>query len=326
MRKKRSNLRASHRARLEILVAMIIALSCFLCSANIRAELHPAQIQAIQELQLVRLGHSSTSIPKAYYDEYKKAGRLPHMVYLFGIISGADIPIFKDLLAPYLDPKYFKTHKMPSWFSGDPDESRFIVVVDSEGGAVLAALELGRMFRKARVTIWVPGNMKCLSSCAFLLAGAVRRTLYEGSEIGIHRPYSEETAPTTFESAQNRANLMRDLVSKYMKEMNMPDALYDEMLRVPSDQIKILDAKELVKYGLAQDDPVFAELNLQAWARAAGISVGEYMARKREFDDCYAGIVNRTANQRGDSSSPSAELQSVLDGRRQCLDRYIFKK
>lgn len=102
-----------------------------------------------------RLGNSAAWLPKFRYDALTAKGELPADVELIGQITKADIPVFKALLAPYLDSKYLQTHPRPRWFNTEPDDSVYTVTLDSPGGEVLAALELGRMFRKARVTVVV---------------------------------------------------------------------------------------------------------------------------------------------------------------------------
>jgi len=62
--------------------------------------------------------------------------------------------------------------------------------------------------------------------------------------------------------------------------MNLPAELFDAMLRVPPQEIKVLSMDELDRYGLNRDDPVRAEIEDANDARSYGITKGELFRRK----------------------------------------------
>jgi TPR repeat protein len=279
-------------------------------------------------VEFVHVDKSSVWLSKNDCDKFVAGVALPSAVQMRGNISRADIPVFKALLAPFLDPKYFETHKTAVWYKPDPDESTFMVTLDSPGGDVISAIELGRLFRKARVTVAVGVNDKCLSSCIFLLAGSVHRILLGGA-IGIHRPYLNDTAPTTFESLQTNTTHLNDLVSEYLKEMNIPTVLFDDMMRVPSEQIKILNSSDLDLYGLRHDDPVFAELQRQAEARAIGLPMSEYLPRKAAYDRCVDRLYEQIAAEGKNDlelKDLAKNLEEIKKGKHECINEFIFKK
>lgn len=68
--------------------------------------------------------------------------------------------------------------------------------LDSGGGDIEAAIDLGRYFRRKETTVLVLNQANrdssgtCASACLFLLAGAVRRyIIVPRDHIGVHRPY-----------------------------------------------------------------------------------------------------------------------------------------
>ena len=63
------------------------------------------------------------------------------------------------------------------------------VELDSPGGDVEAAMEIGRIFRKERVWVLLPTSAVCFSACVLVLAGSVNRLIF--GKVGIHRPYLE---------------------------------------------------------------------------------------------------------------------------------------
>jgi hypothetical protein len=64
--------------------------------------------------------------------------------------------------------------------------------------------------------------------------------------------------------------------------MNLPSALYDAMMRVPSERIRVLTPQEQATFGLDEVDPAEQELLDSAEARGYGLSKIEYMRRKSQ--------------------------------------------
>lgn len=276
-------------------------------------------------LNLYRVEKSSIWLFKSEHDNFKTKGALAlslPVINVIGEITGADIPVFKAILSPYLDPSYLKKHPRPRWYKSNPYEAGFMVSLDSKGGDVAAAMEIGRMFRKARVDTIIGVNGKCLSACVFLLAGSVKRT-YLGGPVGIHRPYSADTEAITFEAMQERTTRSGNLASSYLKEMNIPNTLYDAMTQVPPEQIKILNKAELNRYGLDANDPVFAELERNAEARAAGVSKSDYLARKAAYDQCVLELVQRRVIHTILQLEDLIEYRKIQD---ECWNKVILKK
>ncbi len=68
--------------------------------------------------------------------------------------------------------------------SGDPIPAGVIVLLDSPGGDGVAAMQMGRLLRKANAHVFVTGQ--CASACIFVLASGVVRVAPSYS-VGIHR-------------------------------------------------------------------------------------------------------------------------------------------
>jgi hypothetical protein len=152
------------------------------------------------------------------------------------------------------------------------------IKLDSRGGDVASAMEMGRQLRRHNAIAIVPENAVCLSSCVFLLAGATQRGVF--GQVGIHRPYTTSVAEKTQDQRQQSYSEMRSAVKVYLAEMNLPDDLFKAMERVGPEQIRILSEDDLSTFGLNQTDPV-ADEDLNAMdARKYGISMSELLARK----------------------------------------------
>lgn len=173
---------------------------------------------------------------------------------------------------------------------GNGTALRPLFYVDSAGGDIDAALNIGRELRRLRAIVSVKD--KCYSACVFLLAGAVQRIVAAQSKVGIHRAYSQRTEDRSYDVVDREQQLVRKQITAYLQEMNVSGALFDAMLRVPPGQVKILSAEELDQFGLSRDDPVKAELDDAAEARRYRISKQELYSRKalarRECGSLYS--------------------------------------
>ena len=117
------------------------------------------------------------------------------------------------------------------------------VVLDSIGGDVDSALQLGRYFKNQKMSVKVsighpiftnnkfdvdinqPGV--CYSSCVFILAGGVNRTVITSrSKVGIHRPYfyDLEGNPSALQIKALRDKVLQN-IRAYLDEMDINQTL-----------------------------------------------------------------------------------------------------
>ena len=162
----------------------------------------------------------------------------------------------------------------------DPDRfpAGVVILLNSPGGDGLAAMEAGRLVRAAKAHVFVRG--KCASACVFILAAGVVRGAPEGV-VGIHRArlttFVKGIGVVDINTASN-PNAVRVLeagdrrTEDYLREMGMPDTLFQAMKGTPSDQTRLLAAPELVDFGLNGVDPAYLE------ARTPGAVAGYRMA------------------------------------------------
>jgi hypothetical protein len=144
-------------------------------------------------------------------------------------------------------------------------------------------MEIGKLIRKARAECEVEIGGKCYSACVLVLSGAVQRFVI-GGEVGIHRPYSKYVGNRDYESTQNEYRRTETAVKAYLKEMNLPDKLFEAMLLVPPEKIRILSDEETEAFGLEGTDPVEQEFRDSHDASYYGISKTELLQRKANVD------------------------------------------
>ncbi|HWQ39520.1 MAG TPA: ATP-dependent Clp protease proteolytic subunit [Burkholderiales bacterium] len=128
------------------------------------------------------------------------------------------------------------------------------VYLNSPGGEVAAALQIGRELRNARAAAYVFAEAQCASSCIFLLAGATHRTV-EGA-VAIHRPtvFDRNLEPVA-EAELEYGSLLQD-IRAFFQLTSTPEHLLEAMMAIPPEDAKYLTARELAEFGLAGSDSV----------------------------------------------------------------------
>lgn len=131
------------------------------------------------------------------------------------------------------------------------------VYLDSPGGDVFEAIKIGRILRENKIQALVGVDDRCYSSCTLVLAGAVSR-LPQG-KVGIHSFYSLTSREKEFDYSKEDAgySAVAKVVESYLREMRIPVALLDEMMKTPASTLKILDLEEQQSLALFGYDPVF---------------------------------------------------------------------
>ena len=160
-----------------------------------------------------------------------------------------------------------------------------LVRLDTNGGNVEASLDIGKMLRKEEATAVVGDDAVCLSSCVLILAGAPYRTI--AGRVGIHRPYMPNDTNTSVKLQKQKYSNLGKVVRKYLVDMNVQPKLYDDMVYISPENVKILSAENLTSYGLNGNDPYFDEANASKEAQKAGLSRIEYSRRQsRAISEC----------------------------------------
>jgi hypothetical protein len=136
--------------------------------------------------------------------------------------------------------------------------------------------------RRVRAVVLNGRTDVCLSSCVFLLAGGTNRIIR--GTIGIHRPFGTQTGGKDYESAQREYRELQLLIRTFFQEMNVSAALYDTMLGVPPETIRVLSERELIGFGLEGLDPVEQEVQDSYESQKYGVSRAEYLRRKTLAD------------------------------------------
>lgn len=162
---------------------------------------------------------------------------------------------------------------------GDEAGALKMLILNSDGGDLGAAMKIGRIVREHGYFAQVQPKARCLSACVYILAAAKRKQVL--GSVGVHRPYFG-----SYEGGNAGKDIAKTLQGskQFFREVNIPEGLAEIMFSTPPEEIKILSAEELRTYRLDQDDIEYAENNDIEAAKSLGVSRADYMRFKRELD------------------------------------------
>lgn len=161
-----------------------------------------------------------------------------------------------------------------------------LLILNSDGGNGLSAMEIGRIARAARAHAFVRG--RCASACTFILAGAVMRGIAAERSVGIHRgrltQAVKDRGSVTIDvnnnpDAAHVLEVVEQLTENYLREMGLPAAFFRAMQAVPSNQTRYLELAELERVGMLGFDPEYRSTRAAAGAAQFRISEEEFVQR-----------------------------------------------
>ena len=253
-------------ARLLILLAL--ALQC----AGARADLVFRALERVdgqQRWSAVKKYSSPSDVPYARYAPNGAAAPAEEVrVFVAGEITREDIH-GAGVMAALIQSGRQKLSGNTVWFA-------------SNGGDIDAAMELGRLLRRLGVFAVVDRNDQCMSACVFAFMGGERRSV--AGRLGIHRPFFPHTQDLPDRQVQFRH--MQRILKDYVEEMDFPSSLYEAVMLVPPESVKILAAAELKSFFLDGISPSSEDLADAAAARHLNLSMADYLKLKASAPAC----------------------------------------
>ncbi len=158
---------------------------------------------------------------------------------------------------------------------GDPIPAGLIILLDSQGGDGVAAMQIGRLLRASNAHIFVTGQ--CSSACIFVLAGGVVRVAPSYS-VGIHRgriTLSDANAKVIQELDANESAAAKSALQAferqaplYLSDMGISAALFPLMQSHQMKGVYRLSASEMAKTGLVGFDKVYLQSRAGLYEKA----------------------------------------------------------
>jgi hypothetical protein len=145
---------------------------------------------------------------------------------------------------------------------------RTVVFLNSDGGYVVASMELGQIFRRigaatvvARLSPSFRGSSrfmtaKCLSACVYAFMGGVKRVSPPGSVLGIHRMFANQArgggifGDGPVERVYDNGS-MASLLANYSSRMGVSRDLIRYAEHISSQNIHVITPAELARWRLA---------------------------------------------------------------------------
>ncbi|MCI4678457.1 hypothetical protein K9U39_04325 [Rhodoblastus acidophilus] len=127
---------------------------------------------------------------------------------------------------------------------------RTVVLLNSQGGYVMASMELGRMFRRIGAATVVAH--KCLSACVYAFMGGIKRVAPRGTYLGIHRMFAN-TSDGIFDETRRVYDdgSMAGMLMRYSARMGVSRDLVRYAEHVSSQTIHFVTSAEMARWRLA---------------------------------------------------------------------------
>jgi hypothetical protein len=92
--------------------------------------------------------------------------------------------------------------------------SKAVVLFESDGGSVVAGIQIGEIIRLKNFVTLVPNETRCASACAIAWLGGARRFMGPGARIGFHAAYDASSGQET--------GVGNALVGAYLTRIGLP--------------------------------------------------------------------------------------------------------
>jgi hypothetical protein len=132
------------------------------------------------------------------------------------------------------------------------------VALDSPGGSVTDALEMGKLIRESGFATSVSAGGLCASSCPLVFAGGTERVAAADSAIAVHQIYaatqSDDSVASRLAAAGNAmsdAQAMTARISRYLIDMGVDSEVWLRALETPPDRLSYFSPQDLTRLKLA---------------------------------------------------------------------------
>jgi len=128
-----------------------------------------------------------------------------------------------------------------------------IIALNSPGGSIDDAMQIGRAIREHGYTTLVPAGHLCASSCPLVFAGGARRQAGPGAIFGVHQVFAATTGDESAAQALSDAQITTAEITRYLDLMGVSPDLWLHALETPPDKLFYLTANDLGAFNLVTD-------------------------------------------------------------------------
>jgi hypothetical protein len=119
--------------------------------------------------------------------------------------------------------------------------SKAVVSFRSDGGSVVAGLQIGESIRLKGFTTFVAAGTRCASACALAWLGGTRRIMSAESRIGFHAAYTRDGQETGVGNA---------IIGAYLNKIGLPYSAVIYITKAAPDSMTWLSVAEAEKLGI----------------------------------------------------------------------------
>lgn len=134
------------------------------------------------------------------------------------------------------------------------DNRALLIRLNSPGGLIGEAIQIGDMISKAKVPVVVTERDTCASACFLLFMKSPLKLVKHGARVGVHAASDgagNETARTTLTTVE---------MARFFKEAGVPNSVIGKMVTAPPGDMHYLSDAELTQMGARfMDDDNFAQ-------------------------------------------------------------------
>jgi hypothetical protein len=120
--------------------------------------------------------------------------------------------------------------------------SKAIVSFNSDGGSVVAGIQIGESIRLKGFATTVDGNARCASACALAWLGGTRRFMSAESRIGFHAAYNQKDGHET--------GVGNALIGAYLNRIGLPYAAVVYITQAAPSSMTWLTSADAGKRGI----------------------------------------------------------------------------
>jgi hypothetical protein len=128
-----------------------------------------------------------------------------------------------------------------------------MVTLQSPGGSVWDAMEMGRLIRAKGFSTEVEDKHYCASACPLVFAGGVTRHAAAQSAIGVHQAFAVEQAGLDPSDGMANGQRISAAAQSYLRSMGVDLGVWVHAMETPKDRLYYFTSAELLDLRLATD-------------------------------------------------------------------------
>ena len=132
------------------------------------------------------------------------------------------------------------------------------IVLNSPGGSVSDALEMGRLIRTKNLATEVEKDKICVSSCPLVFVGGAKRSAGANAIIGVHQVFAPDTADAARHDTMSEAQRVSARCQRYLGDMGVDLKMWVHAMETPKDRLFIFSATELRELNIVTPTSVAA--------------------------------------------------------------------